>query len=61
MCNEHEFLKRMRKGIRQRHLLNMIDKLKELLHTGEGVNNFENISRRIEELENELSCYYLYE
>lgn len=61
METEYEFFQGLRKGIRRIHLLNTRDKLKELLHTEEGVNNFENISRRIEEIEVELSFYYLYE
>ena len=61
METEYEFYQKLREGIRKMHLINMRDKLKELLYTEEGVNNFENISSRIEEIEDELSFYYLYE
>lgn len=55
MENEDVFLNSLRKGCRKIYLLNMIEKSKELLCTEGGVNNFENISRRIEGLEIELS------
>ena len=61
METEYEFFKRMRKGIRKIHLLNMLEKSKALLYTEEGVENFEAISEYIEKINRELSCYGLYE